>query len=78
MGRWLKADATGPESRKVSSANYTVFMSLVAAMRRCPIGELPMRHVTPEFVGQTIKTTDLTSDAFINNTSNPWANFELH
>ena len=32
----------------------------------------------PSFVGQTIKTADLNGNAFIANTSNPWANFELH
>ena len=33
---------------------------------------------TPQFIGQSIKTNDLESDQiFINNTSNPWANFEI-
>jgi hypothetical protein len=39
----------------------------------------PFQFVTtPEFVGQTIKAADLTGNAYINNTSNPWANFEIH
>ena len=32
----------------------------------------------PQFVGQTIKTNDLTGNLFIVNTANPWSNFELH